>query len=264
MIDEIKVSQLIIKSYAEKLQRNLRTDVAIVGGGPAGLAAAYYLAKGGAKVAVFEKNLSFGGGMWGGGIMFNVIVLQERAKRVCKELGLRLERKGSYYVADAIESVGQLCVAASRAGASLFNLLSAEDVMIRDKRVVGLVLNWTAVEMAHLHVDPIAIRAKFVVDATGHDANLIRCVEKKADMPLLVGARLKPASAPSASVPGEQSLWAEKGERLVVENAREVYPGVWVAGMAVNAVFRGPRMGPIFGGMLLSGEKAARLLIEKL
>jgi ribulose 1,5-bisphosphate synthetase/thiazole synthase len=44
---------------------------------------------------------------------------------------------------------------------------------------------------------------------------------------------------------------------MVVSNSKEIYPGVWAAGMAANAVFGAPRMGPIFGGMLLSGRKCA-------
>jgi thiamine thiazole synthase len=43
-----------------------------------------------------------------------------------------------------------------------------------------------------------------------------------------------------------------------------VFPGLFVAGMAANATFGGPRMGPIFGGMLLSGEKVAMLIKERL
>jgi thiamine thiazole synthase len=34
--------------------------------------------------------------------------------------------------------------------------------------------------------------------------------------------------------------------------------------MAANNAFGGPRMGPIFGGMLLSGEKVADILIKRL
>jgi thiamine thiazole synthase len=34
--------------------------------------------------------------------------------------------------------------------------------------------------------------------------------------------------------------------------------------MACNAVFGAPRMGPIFGGMLMSGKKVAELINERL
>ena len=37
----------------------------------------------------------------------------------------------------------------------------------------------------------------------------------------------------------------------------------YVCGMAASAVSGTPRMGPIFGGMLLSGKKVADLIIEK-
>ncbi|TDA37601.1 MAG: ribose 1,5-bisphosphate isomerase, partial [Candidatus Methanomethylicota archaeon] len=47
-------------------------------------------------------------------------------------------------------------------------------------------------------------------------------------------------------------------------NTREIVPGLFAAGMAVAAIDKTPRMGPIFGGMLLSGEKVAQLVIEKI
>ncbi|HPB32736.1 MAG TPA: ribose 1,5-bisphosphate isomerase, partial [Candidatus Sumerlaeota bacterium] len=44
----------------------------------------------------------------------------------------------------------------------------------------------------------------------------------------------------------------------------EVYRGLFVSGMSVCAAFGGPRMGPIFGGMLLSGKKVAGLIQDSI
>lgn len=58
---EKQVSRGIIRTYFEKLDRNLELDVAIVGGGPSGIVAAYYMAKAGLRVALFDRKLSPGG-----------------------------------------------------------------------------------------------------------------------------------------------------------------------------------------------------------
>ncbi|HBA54389.1 MAG TPA: ribose 1,5-bisphosphate isomerase, partial [Syntrophorhabdus aromaticivorans] len=70
MINEKIVTKAIIESYTKKLLSSLELDVAVCGAGPSGLVAAHYLAKEGLKVGVFERKLSIGGGMWGGGMMF--------------------------------------------------------------------------------------------------------------------------------------------------------------------------------------------------
>ncbi|HLZ18810.1 MAG TPA: FAD-dependent oxidoreductase, partial [Smithellaceae bacterium] len=76
VLDEIVISRAIIERFTEKMLQATDVDVAVVGGGPSGLVAAYYLASAGKKVALFERKLSLGGGMWGGGMMFNEIVIQ--------------------------------------------------------------------------------------------------------------------------------------------------------------------------------------------
>ena len=255
-LDEIKISRAIIESYKDKLIKSLDVDAAIVGAGPAGMCCGYYLAKEGKKVVIFERKLSVGGGMWGGGIMFNEIVVQDKAKRILDEFGIktRLYQRG-YYLADSIEAVSTICSKTVKAGVKIFNLMSAEDVMVRQKRICGVVLNWTAVEMANLHVDPITMKAKFVVDATGHAAEVVHIVERKS------GIKLK---TKTGKIMGEKSMWAEVAEDAIVKNSKEACLGLYVCGMSANAVFGGPRMGPIFGGMLLSGEKVAKDLLRKL
>jgi thiamine thiazole synthase len=255
-LDEKIITQAIIDRYFQKLKENLSLDVAVVGGGPSGLVCSYFLAKNGYKVTLFERRLSVGGGMWGGGMMFNEIVVQEEGKRILNEFGIRsYPYAGGYYTADSIESISTLCSETVKSGVTIFNLISAEDLLLRENRVVGLVLNWTAVEMANLHVDPLSIQSKFVVDATGHATEVVAILERKN------GVRL---FTETGKIIGEKSLWAEAAERDTMTNTREAYPGLYVTGMAANATFGSYRMGPIFGGMLLSGEKAAALITEKL
>jgi thiamine thiazole synthase len=256
MLDEIVISRAIIDRYFKKLMDNLDVDVAIVGGGPAGITAGYFLAKEDVKVALFERKLSVGGGMWGGGMMFNEIVVQEDAKKLLDDLGIRtLLFQENYYTADSVEAISTLTALAVKEGVTIFNCVSMEDVKLTDDKVSGLVINWSAVEIADLHVDPLTIGAKFVIESSGHALEVLHIIERKCNGNLLTE---------TGKIMGEKSMNAEVAETKTLENTREVYPNVYVAGMAANAAFGSYRMGPIFGGMFLSGQKAAELILERL
>lgn len=255
-IDDVVVTRTIFNRFSEEFKDHFEVDVAVAGAGPAGLTAARYLAKAGKKVVVFERKLSIGGGMWGGGMTFPVIVVQKPSISILKEAGIRLtDEGGGYYSADSIEAITKLCSSAVDAGARVFNTITVEDVLLdKNKKVNGFVINWSTVDVAGLHVDPISIRASFCVDATGHAAEVCNIVKNK------VGS----LNTPSGDLEKERSMYAEIGEKTVVENTKEVYPGLFVSGMGANAVYGAPRMGPIFGGMLLSGKKVADLILKKL
>jgi len=251
-LDDIVISKAIMETFTKDFVDYLEVDVAIVGGGPAGLTAGYYLAKKGKKVVLFERKLSIGGGMWGGGMMYNKCVFQEDAKKILDEFGVTTHKyQEGYYVTDSLETVSVLCSKAIKAGLKIFNLISVEDVMIRKEKITGLVLNWSAVQLAKLHVDPMTIRAKYVIDATGHDAEVVKIVVRK------IGKKLY---TKTGDILGEKPMWAEVGEKDIMKNTKECYPGLYICGMASNAVFGGPRMGPIFGGMLLSGKRISGLV----
>ncbi|RLB02668.1 MAG: ribose 1,5-bisphosphate isomerase [Deltaproteobacteria bacterium] len=258
-LDELIVTRAIIETYTEKFLEYSKSDVAIVGAGPAGLTCAYYLAKAGAKVAIYERRLSIGGGIWGGGVMFSEVVVQEDAKRVLDEMNIRHKpyKEPGYYMVDSVELACSLGLRCLEAGAKIFNSITVVDVKVEgsDERVCGLVINWSPVEMSGLHVDPITVGAKFVIDGTGHDATVARIVQDKLN---------KRLNTPTGKVAGERSMWADPAEQEVPRKTGEVYPGLYLIGMAATAAHGTHRMGPIFGGMLLSGEKAAKEILEKL
>jgi len=254
MIDDIQVTRKIFQQYSRDFLENSQVDVIIAGAGPAGLTAARILAKAGKKVLIIERKLAPGGGMWGGGMNFPVIVIQPESKHLLEEVGITVKDAGDgYFTADSVESVAKLLAAAIDAGARVWNTVTVTDVMLRGDRVAGAVINWTGVELAGMHVDPLTIGADFVIDGTGHDACICEVTQRKAGK----------LHTPSGKVEGERSMWADVGEQTVVENTGEVFPGLFVIGMAANAVMGAPRMGPIFGGMLLSGEKAAREILNR-
>ncbi len=259
-LDDIMISRAIIDTYFKKLSEALELDVALVGAGPANLVCGILLGEAGVKAALFESKLAPGGGMWGGGMMFNEIVVQPSALTILQKLGIRYQPyQAGYYTADSVECVATLISRCCQAGTRIFNLIKVVDVMFREEKgkkwVCGLVLQWTPVEHLQLHVDPLTVRARYVVDGSGHPAEVCDIISRKVDATL---------NTPSGKVMGEMSMWAERAEEMTIENTTEIFPGVWVAGMAANAAMGAPRMGPIFGGMLLSGEKVARELLRRL
>ncbi|HUV42124.1 MAG TPA: sulfide-dependent adenosine diphosphate thiazole synthase [Sedimentisphaerales bacterium] len=246
---ETEISRVIIEQYNRQLLEHLVNDVIIVGGGPAGLTAAYYLAKKGVKTTVLEKRLSLGGGIWGGAAGYNMIVVEE--PDILEDIGVSTSKQQDLFVADAVELATALGYAAKKAGAAIFNLLEAEDVIITNDAVEGAVVNNTAIKMAGLHVDPFCISSRYLIDATGHAAEVVNMLRKR-----------KPQLWPKGLQEGFMDV--AKGEAGVVEKTGEIYAGLYVAGMSVCAVFNLPRMGPIFGGMLKSGKKAAEMIYERI
>ncbi len=251
---EIDVSTGIVESYFQKLQNNLSLDVAIAGGGPSGLVAAYYLAKAGRKTAQFERKLAPGGGMWGGAMMFNDLIVQQEAIHILDEFGIKYKKNSAgYYVADSVHTTSALIYNATKQGATIFNCFSIEDVVLTNNKVNGVVVNWAPVHREGMHVDPLIITAKAVVDGTGHDCEIASVLARKNTIKL---------NTPSGGVMGERSLSVDEAERTTIENTKQIFPGLFVSGMAANGVSGNFRMGPIFGGMLLSGKKVADLILK--
>ncbi|MBN2508879.1 MAG: thiazole biosynthesis protein [Spirochaetales bacterium] len=251
---EHMVSQSIVTSFFEKFRTHLNLDVAIVGGGPSGLVAAGILAEGGLKTAVFERKLAPGGGMWGGAMMFNQIVVQSRLKGLLDRLGIQFtEGENDTVLIDSVHAASALIFNATNKGAVIFNCMSVEDVILKSGRVGGIVINWAPVHREGLHIDPLMICARYVIDGTGHPSEVTRILAGKNDI------RLDTATG---GIIGERSLDVEEGERTTVENTGEVFPGLYICGMAANGVRGSFRMGPIFGGMLESGKKTAQLILK--
>jgi len=109
-IDDVVVTRKIFERFSKEFQDCFDVDVAIAGAGPAGLTAAKYISNAGKKVVIFERKLSIGGGMWGGGMTFPVIVVQKASKHILEEANIKLKDEGNgYFSADSIEAVTKLC-----------------------------------------------------------------------------------------------------------------------------------------------------------
>lgn len=249
-LQETEISKAILEAYHRKLTDRIVSDVVIVGAGPAGMTAAFHLAQEGFKVTLLEKRLAPGGGIWGGGMAMDEAVVEDNVLALLDDIHITHKPyKGGLHTVDAIELAAGLALKAVQSGAVMLNLTMAEDLCVHNGRASGVVANRTMIGEA-LPVDPIMLSARAVIDATGHEAAVVERLRRRGLL------RLSGAERPL----GEGPLDASSGEAFVIEHVGEVFPGLWVAGMSVCTTFVGPRMGPIFGGMLLSGKRVAELV----
>jgi thiamine thiazole synthase len=252
-VTESQVTRAIVSGFAADLEKFAEGEVIIVGGGPSGLMAARDLALKGVRVLIIERNNYLGGGFWIGGYLMNTITVRAPAHLILDELGVpHKEFSKNLFVTPGPHACSKLIAAACDAGAKILNMTKFDDVVLRENnRVGGVVVNWTPVSALPREitcVDPIALESKLVMDATGHEAEVVTKLEQRGILKKV----------------GEGGMWVEKSEDLVVEHTGEVHPGLMALGMAVSATYGLPRMGPTFGGMLLSGKKGAEIALDLL
>ena len=251
-VGEAVITRAIVDEFSKEFNDYVESDCIIIGGGPSGLVAGRDIARAGKKVVLIERNNYLGGGFWSGGYLMPKVTVRHPGEKLLDELGVpyKTVSKG-LVVGDAPHACAALIAAACEAGVKIINMTMLEDVVIKEGKVCGAVINWSPIASLPKQVaalDPVAIEAKIVIDATGHDATVVAKLEKRN----LIKTK------------GEGAMWIEKSEDLIVEHTGECYPGLIVTGMAVGAVYGLPRMGPTFGSMFLSGEAAARVALEKI
>ncbi|KAJ8763702.1 hypothetical protein K2173_003174 [Erythroxylum novogranatense] len=250
--EPIKESIICMITYAD-------TDVVIVGAGSAGLSCAYELSKNpSVRVAIVEQSVSPGGGAWLGGQLFSAMVVRKPAHHFLDELGIEYDEQDNYVVIKhaAVFTSTIMSKLLVRPNVKLFNAVAVEDLIVKSGRVGGVVTNWALVSMNHdtqSCMDPNVMEAKVVVSSCGHDGPFGA-----------TGAKRLKSIGMISNAPGMKALDMSAAEDAIVNLTREIVPGMIVTGMEVAEIDGSPRMGPTFGAMMISGQKAAHLALKSL
>lgn len=251
-IEEKNITRALITEYYTQFIEATDSDVLIIGSGPSGLVASRLLAEAGYRVVIIERNNYLGGGMWIGGYLMNKATMRAPADKMLKELTIpHKEMSPGLFVCDTAFFASRLIHAACEAGVKILSMTIVEDIIVKSKKVQGLVINSTPVTLLPKMItclDPILLESKLVIDASGHDAVAVRLLSKRGLI----------------SLKGMGALDVQVSEDALVEKTGHIFPGLLISGMSVSETYGLPRMGPTFGAMLLSGEKAAALAIQEL
>ncbi|KAI9470077.1 MAG: thiazole biosynthetic enzyme, chloroplastic [Benjaminiella poitrasii] len=251
-IRESQVNREMVTRYMNDMLTYAESDVVIVGCGSAGLSCAWELSKDPSlKIAIIEQSVSPGGGCWLGGQLFSAMVVRKPADKFLDELEIPYEEKEDYVVVKhaALFTSTILSKLLMRPNVKLFNATAVEDLIVKKGKVAGVVTNWTLVSLNHdtqSCMDPNVMEAKVVVSGTGHDGPMGASGVKRLESIGLIKEKK-----------GMLSLDMNAAEDDIVRYTREVVPGMVVTGMELAELDGAPRMGPTFGAMLISGQKAA-------
>jgi thiamine thiazole synthase len=251
-VREVDITKAIATEFNSVFLDRAESDVIIIGAGPAGLTASRELSSMGFKVLVIEQNNYLGGGYWLGGYMMNPVTVREPAQKIWDELGIPYKKVAEgLYLTPGPHAVSKLIAGACDAGVKFLNLTKFDDLVLKNGRVEGIVVNWMPVSALPRNitcVDPVALEAKVIIDASGHDSV---AVKRLVDRGLVEWKGMNP-------------MFVEEGEDQVIEKTGEVFPGLIAAGMSVTETHGLARMGPTFGSMLYSGKKAAEVAATKI
>jgi thiamine thiazole synthase len=247
--------------YMKDLHEFAESDVIISGAGSAGLACAWELTRENRnlKVAIIEQSVSPGGGAWLGGQLFSAMVIRKPGHEFLNDIGVPYEDEGNYVVVPhaATLTATLLSKLMLTGRVKLFNATAVEDLVVKNGRVAGVVTNWAMVTRfghdTQSCMDPNVLECKVLVSACGHDGPFGASGVKRLQSLGLV-----------ERIPGMGALDMNTAEDAIVNNTREVVPGMVLAGMEVAELDGSPRMGPTFGAMFLSGIKAAKCVLESL
>ena len=113
-------------------------------------------------------------------------------------------------MSDGPYACSKLIASTCKAGVKVLNMTEFEDVILRNGKVGGIGVNWTPVGFLPRHitcVDPIGLEASVVIDASGHDAILVRKLEERG----------------LTNTKGFGGMWLERAEDLIVEFTGEVF-----------------------------------------
>jgi len=269
-IRESTVNRAMTRRYFADMDTYAEADVVIIGAGSAGLSCAWELSRiaPDVRVAIIEQNVAPGGGAWLGGQLFSAMVIRKPAHQFLDNLQVPYEDEGDYVVVKhaALTTSTLLSKVLASPNIKLFNATAAEDLIVREdttgevvgggKYIGGVVTNWTLVTLHHdtqSCMDPNVVEAQVVVSSCGHDGPMgAHSVKRLASLGMV------------PAVPGMGALDMNTAEDKIVNNTREVVPGLVLAGMELSEVDGSPRMGPTFGAMLISGQKAAHVALAVL
>lgn len=256
-VKEAEVSREMTTRYMKDMYDFADTDVIIAGAGSAGLVAAYELSKHpNVKVALIEQSVAPGGGAWLGGQLFSAMIVRKPADAFLDELDIPYEETEHHVVIKhaALFTSTVMSKLLRAPNVKLFNATAIEDLIVKKGRVSGVVTNWTLVTLNHgtqSCMDPNVMEGKVVISACGHDGPMGASGVKRLQNIGMV-----------EHVPGMGCLDMGTAEDAIVHGTKEIVPGMIVCGMEVAELEGAPRMGPTFGAMMISGQKAAHLALE--